>query len=55
MFDFNIKMNEIKNMDQFIEGVEAASLENEFKNYKVVYKDGDFRLGYNMGKRQYAM
>ncbi len=54
MFNVNIRMDEIKNMDHLIEGVEAARLENEFKGYKTdfVYRDRDFGIGYNMAKKQ---
>lgn len=55
MFSGEIRMDEVKNMDHFLEGMKAAMLENEFKNYKTdfVYKDRDFGLGYNLAKRQY--
>lgn len=41
----------------FINGIDAASLENEFKNWKINFKDkdNDFKLGYKMGKRQYRL
>lgn len=55
MFSSEINMNEVKNIEHFLEGIEAAMLENEFKNYKTdfVYRDRDFGLGYNLAKRQY--
>lgn len=54
IFSVDIRFDEINNMDNFIADGKAASLENEFKNYKTdfIYKDRDFGLGYNMGKRQ---
>lgn len=57
MFNGEVKVDEIKNMEHFLAGMEAAALENEFKNYKTdfVYKDGDFELGYNLAKRQYDL
>lgn len=57
MFNRSIRFDEINNMDSFINGIDAASLENEFKNWKINFKDkdNDFKLGYKMGKRQYQL
>ena len=57
MFNHSIRFDKINNMDSFINGIDAASLENEFKNWKINFKDkdNDFKLGYKMGKRQYQL
>lgn len=56
-FNRSIRFDEINNMDSFINGIDAASLENEFKNWKINFKDkdNDFKLAYKMGKRQYRL
>lgn len=53
IFNKDIKMSEIKNMDYFIDDVEVDSLESKFKKYKTdfVYRDKNFGLWYNKAKK----
>lgn len=50
----NIKIDEIKNMENFINGIEQFEMEKIFPNHKAhkeYIDDTDFVMGYNLAKR----